>query len=149
MKVERLSRILKISIVLADLKLVQELNEGVKRIYKEMKDFFLDELEFSEPNGRAVKLVLRNNIVMRNKRETEILLKNDSLNKKWIRFNLMEQQILQAIHDRGKMSTSELVELVNRDRKTIQRKLKKLQDLEFVTWIGTSVKDPRKVYIIK
>ena len=112
MKVERLSRILKISIVLADLKLVQELNEGVKKIYKEMKDFFLDELEFSEPNGRAVKLVLRNNIVMRNKRKTEILLKNDSLNKKWTRFNLMEQQILQAIHDRGKMSTSELVELV-------------------------------------
>lgn len=112
MKVDRLSRILKISIVLADLKLVQELNEGVKRIYKEMKDFFLDELEFSEPNGRAVKLVLRNNIVMRNKRKTEILLKNDSLNEKWTRFNLMEQQILQVIHDRGKMSTSELVELV-------------------------------------
>lgn len=149
MKVERFSRNPQISRVLTDLKLVQELNEGVKRIYKEMTDFFLDEPEFSEPNGRAVKLVLRNNIVMRNKRKTETLLKNDSLNEKWTGLNLMEQQILQAIHDRGKMSTSELVELVNRDRKTIQRKLKKLQDLELVTWIGTSVKDPRKVYIIK
>ena len=61
----------------------------------------------------------------------------------------MEKQIIQAIHDRGKMTTSELAELISRDRKTVQRKLKKLQDLELITWIGTSIKDPKKVYVIK
>lgn len=149
MKTERFSRNPQISRVLFELNLVKELNEGVKRIYKEMKEFFLDDPEYSEPNGRSVKLVLRNNILMRSKRKTETLLKNDSLNDKWQGLNEMEKQIIQAIHDRGKMTTSELAELISRDRKTVQRKLKKLQDLELITWIGTSIKDPKKVYVIK
>lgn len=149
MRTERFSRNPQISRVLTDLKLVRELNEGVKRIYKEMQEFFLDEPEYSEPNGRSVKLVLKNNIVMRSKRKTETMLKNDSLNEKWEGLNEMEKQMVQAIHDRGKMTTSELSELISRDRRTVQRKVKKLQDMEIITWIGTSNKDPKKVYIIK
>ncbi len=149
MRTERFSRNPQISRALTDLKLVQELNEGVKRIYKEMQEFFLDEPEYSEPNGRYVKLVLKNNIIMRSKRKTETLLKNDSLNEKWDGLNEMEKQIVQAIHDRGKMTTSELSELILRDRRTVQRKLKKLQDMKIITWIGTSNKDPKKVYVIK
>lgn len=149
MKTERFSRNPQISRVLFELNLVKELNEGVKRIYKEMKEFFLDDPEYSEPNGRAVKLVLRNNIVMRSKRKTETLLKNDALNDKWEGLNELEKQMIQAIHDRGKMTTSELATLISRDRKTVQRKLKKLQDLNLITWVGTSIKDPKRVYIIK
>lgn len=149
MMTERFSRNPKISRVLYDLNIVRELNEGVKRIYKEMKDYFLDDPEYSEPQRRAVKLVLKNNIIMRNKRKNETLLKNDDLNKSWDGLNLLEQQMIQAIHDRGRMTTSELAELIHRDRKTVQRKLKKLQDLGLVTWIGTSIKDPQKVYGIK
>ena len=149
MKYERFSRNPQISRVLTDLKLVKELNEGVKRIYQEMKEFFLDDPEFTEPNGSSVKLVLRNNIVMRSKRKTETLLKKDYLNEKWSGLNELEKQMIQAINDRGKMTTAELAELINRDRKTAQRKLKKLQDLDLITWIGTSTKDPKKVYIIK
>ena len=149
MMTERFSRNPKISRVLYDLNIVRELNEGVKRIYKEMKDYFLDDPEYSEPQRRAVKLVLKNNIIMRNKRKNETLLKNDDLNKSWDGLNLLEQQMIQAIHDRGRMTTSELAELIHRDRKTVQRKLKKLQDLGLVTWIGTSIKDPQKVYVIK
>ena len=149
MMTERFSRNPKISRVLYDLNIVRELNEGVKRIYKEMKDYFLDDPEYSEPQKRSVKLVLKNNVIMRNKRKNETLLKNTDLNKSWDNLNLLEQQMIQAIHDRGKMTTSELAELINRDRKTVQRKLKKLQDLGLVTWIGTSIKDPQKVYILK
>ena len=149
MKIERFSRNPQISRVLFELNLVKELNEGVKRIYREMKEFFLDDPEYSEPNGRSVKLVLRNNIVMRSKRKTETLLKNDILNNNWQGLNELEKQMILAIHDRGKMTTSELSELISRDRKTVQRKLKKLQDLDLITWIGTSNKDPRKVYVIK
>ena len=86
-----------------------------------MKEFFLDDPEYSEPNGRSVKLVLRNNIVMRSKRKTETLLKNDILNNNWQGLNELEKQMILAIHDRGKMTTSELSELISRDRKTVQR----------------------------
>lgn len=149
MKVERFSRNPQISRVLTDLGIVRELNEGVKRIYNEMKGLFLDDPEYSEPNGRYVKLILKNNIIMRGKRKIETLLKNDSLNANWQELSLLEQNMIQAIHDRGKMTTSELSELINRDRKTVQRKLKKLQNLNLITWVGTSVKDPKKVYIIR
>lgn len=40
MKIERFSRNPQISRVLFELNLVKELNEGVKRIYREMKEFF-------------------------------------------------------------------------------------------------------------
>lgn len=149
MKTKRYSRNPQIARVLNELGIVRELNEGVKRIYSEMKDFFLDDPEFFEPNGTSVELVLKNNIVMRSKRKTETMLKNDSLNKNWNQLNELEKQMLQAIHDKGKMTTSELSELISRDRRTVQRKLRKLQDLNIITWIGTSVKDPQKVYIIK
>ena len=146
---ERFARNPQISRVLTELGLVRELNEGVKRIYEEMKDFFLDDPEYSEPNGRSVKLILKNNIVMRDKRKAENLLKNTIVNDKWNELNELEKQIVSAIHDRGKMTTSELSELTSRDRKTVQRKLKKLQDLGIIKWIGTSIKDPQKVYMIK
>ena len=55
----RFSRNPVISRVLTDCKWVRELNEGVPRIYADMKEFFLDEPIFSEPPG-YVKLVLKN-----------------------------------------------------------------------------------------
>lgn len=149
MKTERYSRNPQISRVLTDLGVVRELNEGVKRIYKEMQEFFLDEPEYSEPNNRYVKLVLKNNIIMRSKRKVETLLKKEMLNDKWTDLNLMEQKILQAIHDRGKITIKELSEMFNRDRRTIQRLMKKLEKQDIIIWVGTSIKDPQKYYQLK
>ena len=43
--------------VLADFGIVKELNEGVKRIYSDMENYFLEAPEYSEPGGQTVKLV--------------------------------------------------------------------------------------------
>ena len=46
-------------------------NEGVKRIYTDMKSYFLEPPIFSEANKKTVLLVLKNNIASRSLRKME------------------------------------------------------------------------------
>lgn len=64
-KETRYSRNPRIARLLTEFGWVRELNEGVKRIYADMEKFFLDDPIYSEPE-QSVRLVLKNNIVMRN-----------------------------------------------------------------------------------
>lgn len=42
-----------------------------------------------------------------------------------------------------------LCEIINRDKRTVQRVLKSLVENNLIEWFGTSIKDPKKVYRIK
>ena len=138
-----------ISRTLTELGVVKELNEGVSRIYKEMSEFFLDEPIYEENKGLSLKLTLKNNIIMRGKRKNEQLLKDSKINENWELLNVLERKIIQMIFDKGEVKTSEIAEFVNRDPRTVQRILKKLCDNNLIEWIGTSNRDPRRVYKIK
>lgn len=138
-----------ISRTLTELGLVKELNEGVSRIYREMSEFFLEDPIYQEEKGLSLKLILKNNIVMRNKRINENLLKDLKINKKWSELNAMERKIMQMIFDKGEVGTSEISEIVERDKRTVQRVLKKLCDDDLIEWVGTSNRDPRRIYRIK
>lgn len=148
-KNERYARNPQISRVLTELGLVKELNEGVARIYKEMKDFFLEEPEYSEPNNMLVKLVLKNNIVMRSKRKNENLLKDENIRNNWEELNVLEQKTLQYIHDKGEASTKDISEFIDRSKRTAIRILNKLEDIDLIEWVGTSPQDPKKVFRVK
>ncbi len=65
LRATRYSRNPKIARAFTEFEWVRELNEGVDKIYEVMKATGLPEPEYSEPNGFAVKLVLRNNIEAR------------------------------------------------------------------------------------
>lgn len=149
MKNERYARNPQISRVLTELGLVKELNEGVARIYKEMKDFFLEEPEYSEPNNMLVKLVLKNNIVMRSKRKNENLLKDETIKDKWEELNVIEQKTLQYIYDKGEVSTKDISEFIDRSKRTAIRIINKLEDSDLIEWVGTSPQDPKKIFRIK
>ena len=69
-KETRYSRNPRIARLLTEFGWVRELNEGVKRIYADMEKFFLDDPIYSEPE-QSVRLVLKNNIVMRNLRRKD------------------------------------------------------------------------------
>lgn len=138
-----------ISRTLTELGLVKELNEGVSRIYREMSEFFLEDPIYTEEKGLSLRLTLKNNVIMRSKRNNENLLKDGKINQKWDELNVMEQKIMQMLFDKGESKTSKIAEFIDRDRKTAQRLLKKLCDDNLIEWIGTSNKDPRKVYRIK
>ena len=114
-----------------------------------MKDFFLEEPEYSEPNNMLVKLVLKNNIVMRNKRKNESLLKDENIKDNWEGLNVLEQKTLQYIYDKGEVSTKDISEFIERSKRTAIRILNKLNEMNLIEWVGTSPLDPKKVFRIK
>lgn len=138
-----------ISRTLTELGVVRELNEGVSRIYREMSDLFLEEPIYIEDKGSSLKLVLKNNIVMRSKRKNELLLRDNNINQKWKNLNIIEQKTIQFIFDKGDVMTHQIAEYIERDRKTAQRILKRLETEGLIEWVGTSNKDPKKIYRIK
>lgn len=149
MKEKRYARNPIISRTLTELGVVKELNEGVSRIYREMQEFFLEEPVYEESKGYSVKLILKNNIVMRSKRKNETLLKDSKISSKWEELNAMEKRVLQIIYDKQEVKTTEISKIIERDKRTVQRVLKKLVDNRLIEWFGTSIKDPNKVYRMK
>ena len=148
MKTKRYSRNPQIARVLSELGIVRELNEGVKRIYSEMKRFFLKDPIYSEPDNNSVLLVLDNNIVMRGQRKEESMLKNQKIQETWNSLNLVERNILTAIFDKGEITSGEVAKLINRSKPTAVKLLNKLMDMKLIEWTGTNKADTYGRYII-
>ena len=146
---KRYSRNPQIARVLNELGIVRELNEGVKRIYSEMKRFFLKEPIYSEPDKNSVLLVLDNNIVMRSRRKEESMLKVNTIQEEWENLNYLERTILTTIFDKGEISSEETSRIIERSKPTAVKLLNKLMDLKLIEWTGTSKSDTQGRYIIK
>lgn len=149
MKRVRYARNTKISETLVDLGLVKELNEGVSRIYEEMAKFFLEEPEYNYEEGEILKLTLKNNIVMRDKRISEALQKKLNIKEDWESLPAFERNIIRYISDKGEVGTTDLIKFTGRSRNTVLNVLKRLEEFQVIEWIGTNTKDPKKKYILK
>lgn len=149
MQTKRYSRNPQIARVLNELGIVRELNEGVKRIYSEMRNFYLKDPIYSEPDQHSVLLILDNNIVMRSKRKTESMLKKSEINSKWGKLNYQEQKVLQAIYDKGEISSEEVARIIDRGKTTAVKLLNRLIDEKLIVWTGTSKNDNYGRYIIR
>ena len=130
-------------------RVLNELDEGVKRIYSEMQRFFLKDPMYSEPDRNSVLLVLDNNIIMRSKRKEESMLKDNTIQDKWQDLNYLEKQVLTTIFDKGEINSEETAKLINRGKTTAVKMLNKLKDLNLIEWTGTSKSDTKGRYIIK
>lgn len=63
-----------------------------------------------------------------------------------------DQDLFQSflrLKDRGDVTPIQIGEIINKDKRTVQRVLKKLSDNNLIEWFGTSIKDPKKIYRIK
>ena len=149
MQYERYSRNPQISRVLAELGIVRELNEGVKRMYREMKEFFLKEPIYSTPNNSSVLLVLDNNIEARSKRKRETLEKKEKINAVWNDLSYQEKKVLQTIYENGSITSMEVAKLIDRGKTTAIKLLNKLIDKDLIVWTGTDKRDAYGNYIMK
>ncbi len=149
MTTKRYSRNPQIARVLHEFGIVRELNEGVKRIYREMREFYLKDPIYSEPDQHSVLLVLDNNIVMRSKRRKETMMKNNDINKIWSDLNYLEQKVMQAIYDKGEVTSEEVAKLIERKKTTSVKLLNRLISLNLIVWTGTHKSDKHGKYIIK
>lgn len=144
----RFSRNPRIARALTDLGWVRELNEGIKRIFRDMEESMLKKPIFKEPDNRYVKAVLHNNIAIRTLR-TKITAKHAATQEIWQTLDSLEKEILVFLTSYAGASTRKLVELTNRTAPTIHKRIRHLLELNLIDVKASSLKDPQRVYFVK
>lgn len=142
-KETRYSRNPRISRVLTEFGWVRELNEGVKRIYADMENFFLDDPVYSEP-GQAVRLTLKNNIVMRNIRREDNAIKSVG-EEVWKELDDLERQMVVFMASNIEASRAQLEKLTGKSLQTIANRLKNLLEKGVIKSNGKK-NDPKHSY---
>ncbi|MFY1634742.1 ATP-binding protein [Solwaraspora sp. WMMB335] len=134
LKISRFARNPRIARVCADLMIGQELGEGIRRIFDEMRRTGLTDPVYTQTQA-GVRLVLSD--VPRIDPRTASRMPNGS------------QQVLNALRAAGApLGTGELVELLGLSRPYVLVRLKALESEGFVRWSGKSPRDPRAVWLI-
>jgi len=129
----RFARNPRIARVCADLSLGQELGEGIRRMFEEMRQAGLTDPAYRQTSG-SVELELLAEPVDRRLDE---------------RLPGHAQTISRTLRSEGRMSTGDLVNALGISRPVVQRELKMLKDAEIVEWIGKSRRDPRAYWRLK
>jgi ATP-dependent DNA helicase RecG len=123
----RFARNPRIARVCADLEFGQELGEGIRRIYEEMRHAGLDDPVYTQ-TGASVRLVLSGEPV---ERRLDGQLTADA------------RAVTSALREAGRLSTGEVAELLDRSRPHALKVLRSLEDPSIVRRVGKSPKDPR------
>jgi ATP-dependent DNA helicase RecG len=123
----RFARNPRIARVCADLSLGQELGEGIRRMFEEMRHAGLTDPVYRQTSG-SVELRLLAEPVDRELEE---------------RLPWQARAISRTLRLEGRMSTGDLTNVLGISRPVVQRELGMLRDAGIVEWVGKSQKDPR------
>lgn len=130
--INRNARNPRITRVAADLGITQELGEGIRRIFNEMRSVGLtDPLYFQSSAAVRLSLLASNAIP----RETEQAIGATAL-RVWDALRAVQRPL----------GTGQIAELVDLARPTVLRSLHKLRENNLVIWEGASPKDPRATW---
>lgn len=139
----RYSRNSRIARVLTEFGWVRELNEGVKRMYKEMEEFFLEDPIYTD-NELGVNVVLKNNILTRNMRSVDRMVNEIGVDV-WESLDDIEKSIITFLGSKKSANRAELERITNRSSTTVKGRLNKLIEIDLVKRNG-SLTDPRQTY---
>lgn len=123
----RFARNPRIARVCADLRFGQELGEGIRRIFEEMRLAGLADPAYAQTSG-SVRLTLSSAIV---DGALEARLPRGARN------------VLRLIREAGRLSTGEVAEATGGSRPAVLRQLRALEQEGLIEWVGRSKKDPR------
>ena len=129
----RFARNPRIARVCADLSLGQELGEGIRRMFEEMRQAGLNDPIYRQTSG-SVELQLLAEPVDRRLDE---------------RLPEHARAIVRTLRSAGRMSTGEVKEALGVSRPVAQRELTALKEAGIVEWVGKSKKDPRAYWKLK
>lgn len=130
--ISRFARNPRIARVCADLKIGQELGEGIKRIFDEMRRVGLTDPIYEQTSG-TVKLKLQA-VPRLDPRIAARLPKNS-------------QQVLDVLRAAERpMSTGDIATAIGLSKPTAASRLSALQEESLVRWIGKASRDPRAVW---
>ena len=119
------------------------MNEGVKRIYSEMEQFFLDDPVYNEP-GQAVRLTLKNNIVMRSIRRKDKAIESVG-EEVWKELDDLERQIVVFMASNVEVSRVQLEKHTGKSIQTIANRLRSLLKKGVIKSNGKK-NDPKHTY---
>ncbi len=129
----RFARNPRIARVCSDLSLGQELGEGIRRMFEEMRHAGLTDPVYRQTSGSV-----------------ELQLLAEPVDRK-LEERLPEQArvISRTLRLEGRMSTGDLTNALGVSRPVVQRELGMLRDAGIVEWVGKSQRDPRAYWRLK
>jgi ATP-dependent DNA helicase RecG len=133
LKMTRFARNPRIARVCADLNFGQELGEGIRRIFEEMRHAGLTDPVYRQTSGSAELTLLAEPV----DRRLDADLPDGAT------------AITAALRSAGHLSTGEVGELLGVSRPIAQRELGALREAGIVEWVGKSPKDPRAYWRLK
>lgn len=132
LEISRYARNPRIARVCTDLAITQELGEGIKRMFEEMRQRGLTDPAYTQTQG-TVRLVLSG--LSRIAPEVTARLPRGST------------ETLDVLRRAGQpVGTGDLMELTSLSRPTLIRQLTALRDEGLVSWLGKSQRDPRATW---
>jgi ATP-dependent DNA helicase RecG len=129
----RFARNPRIARVCADLSFGQELGEGIRRMFEEMRHAGLNDPIYQQASGGVHLSLLAEPL----DRALDARLSDHS------------RAIMSALREGGRLSTGELVEALGVSRPIVQRELAALREAGVVEWKGKSTRDPRAFWQIR
>jgi len=129
----RFARNPRIARVCADLNFGQELGEGIRRMFEEMRQAGLNDPIYRQTSG-SVRVTLLAEPV---DRALEARLPEHA------------RAITAALREAGRLSTGEIAETTKVSRPVAQRELATLREAGVIEWVGKSTRDPRAYWQLK
>jgi len=127
LSISRFARNPRVARVCTDLRITQELGEGIRRMFDEMRRVGLSDPLYRQTAGSVV-----------------LTLSGVPLERALIdALPQSQQRILGVLREASALSTGEIVELTKLARPTVLRHLAVLRQSGYVEWVGKSPKDPR------
>ena len=125
--ITRFARNPRIARVCADLHFGQDLGEGIRRIYEEMRFAGLADPVYEQTSG-SVRLTLSSTLV---DREIES------------RLPPMGRELVRLVRESERPSTGDIMAMTGLSRPVVLERLRVLEELGLVEWMGKSPRDPR------
>lgn len=132
LETRRFARNPRIVRVCADLGLCQELGEGIRRIFDEMRQAGLDDPLYKQTR-QAVTLTLS---AEPTHRRIDARYRDDVA------------AVLSALRENERMSTSELASIVGRSKPAVRNLLARMREVALIEWHGKSLRDPRAYWCL-
>jgi len=129
----RFARNPRIARVCSDLSFGQELGEGIRRMFEEMRQAGLDDPVYRQASG-GVHLTL---LAEPRDRELDARLSDRA------------RAIMAALREGGRLSTGEVAESLDISRPVAQRELRALMEVGVIEWVGKSPRDPRAFWRLR
>lgn len=140
---EKFTRNVRIARTLNDLGYVKELNEGVPRIYRAMREFMLTAPEYVD-DGATVTLTLRNRVTEH--KETIAAEVLEHIETHWIEFNETQRKIIHYLFQNQEATVAAMSQASGVGAHAVRYNLKKLSDQNIIERQSDRIRDPKALY---